>query len=168
MEWFKDFLKSLPLEEISEQLAKLVMWWSKMVQDVPADELPLRVYLIGSIIVCFLWYFIARILPRPVNTMSWIVIISVLFTPAVSLGTNAEIVPACVGIVYSILMKNGHDVIMNILPILTMIITSFFLVFMWQVVQLTLVENSQQRPINLSKELKTFVKSTIKKYKKAR
>ncbi len=31
MDWFKEFIKSLPLEEISEKLAKLVMWWSEKV-----------------------------------------------------------------------------------------------------------------------------------------
>ncbi len=167
MDWFKEFIKSLPLEAISEKLAKLVMWWSEKVQDIPADELPLKVYLGGSIVACLLWFFIARLLPRPAGTMSWIVLIAILFTPTVALGNNAEIVPACVAIVYAILMKNTHDVIMNMLPILTVIIVGFFLGFVWQTIQLTLVRNTHQQPISISTELKSFIKNKIKRRNKA-
>ncbi len=166
MDWFKDFIKSLPLEEISEQLAKLVMWWSELVQGIPGDELPLIVYLGGSVIVCLLWFFIARILPRQVSIMSWIVLIAILFTPSVALGNNGEIVPACVAIVYSILMKNTYGIIINILPILSVIVTCFFLVVIWHVLQMVLIQNQQEEPIDITKEMKIFVKnsSTEMKY----
>ncbi len=62
-------------------------------------------------------------------------------------------------------MKNTHDVVMNILPILSVIITSFFLVFMWHILQLILIQNNQQEPIYLTTEVKTFVKSNTTKLK---
>ncbi len=139
MEWLKEFIKSLPLDKISEIVAQVVAWWSEQVKDIPADELPFNVYVGGSLVAIVLWYFVARMLPRPLGGMTWIVMIAILLTPGVSLGETGDVAPACVAVVYSILMKDYPAAAQNFVPIAVVIILGFFLGFVWQLIRDTIV-----------------------------
>ncbi len=145
MEWLKEFIKGLPLEDISEVVADVVAWWSEQVKDIPANELPLQAYVGGSLLVCILWFFIARVLPRPLGGMSWIVVIAVLFTPGTPLGDSADIVPACIAVAYAILMKDYQSAVVHGLPILIVIVAGFFLGFVWQLMRLLIFQNKQKK-----------------------
>lgn len=135
MEWLKELIKELPLDTISEIIANIVIWWSNQVKDIPADELPFQVYVGGSLLVCALWFFVARVLPRPFGGMSWMVVIAILFTPGESLGATGDVAPACISVAYSILMKDFHGAARNFLPILMVIVGLFFLGFVWQMLR---------------------------------
>ena len=73
MDWLKNILQSLPLDKISDILGEIVIWWSQLVKDVPPADLPMYAYLGGSILVLLLWILVARMLPRPLGGMSWMV-----------------------------------------------------------------------------------------------
>ena len=65
MQWLKELVKSLPLDVISEYIAKLVIWWSNLVKDIPDKDLPFLAYVGASALVLLLLIFVARVMPRP-------------------------------------------------------------------------------------------------------
>ena len=106
MDWFKSILHSLPLEAISDILGEIAIWWGQLVKDVPAADLPMYAYLGGVIIVLILWLLVARVLPRPLGGMSWMMLFAVLLAPGTALGDPSVIAPASISVVYAIMMKD--------------------------------------------------------------
>ena len=86
MDWFKSILHSLPLEAISDILGEIAIWWGQLVKDVPAADLPMYAYLGGVIIVLILWLLVARVLPRPLGGMSWMMLFAVLLAPGTAVS----------------------------------------------------------------------------------
>lgn len=135
MDWLKKLLQNLPLDTISDLLGKLVVWWSHLVKDVPATELPMYAYIGGSIIVLLLWILVARILPRPLGGISWVALFAILFAPGTALGDPGVIAPASISVVYSIMMKDIPGALSNSLPILVVLFVGLFLGFIWQLLR---------------------------------
>lgn len=135
MDWLKKLIGNLPLDQISEYVDSLVKWWGEVVKDIPAADLPLFTYVGGSAIVLFLWYLVARIIPRPIGGISWIVLCAILLTPGTSLGESGNIAPACIGVVYSVLISDYASALHNLLPIMAVIVAGLFLGFLWQLVR---------------------------------
>lgn len=135
MDWLKKLIGNLPLDKISEYVDSLVKWWGEVVKDIPVTDLPLFTYVGGSAIVLFLWYLVARIIPRPLGGISWIVLCAILLTPGTSLGESTNIAPACVGVVYSVLISDYASALHNLLPIMAVIVAGLFLGFLWQLVR---------------------------------
>ena len=48
MDWLKGILNFLPLEQLSDILGEIVIWWSQMVKNVPPADLPMYAYLGGN------------------------------------------------------------------------------------------------------------------------
>ncbi|PIE47483.1 MAG: resolvase [Gammaproteobacteria bacterium] len=138
-----DWLKNLPLDNISEKINDIVQLWANLVKDVPADDLPVYAYLGGSIIVLILWLFISRFLPKPLGGMSWIILFAVLLTPGASHDYSGKIAPASMGVVYSLLMKDFVQAISNLVPILFVVVVGFFLGFIWQVMLSSMNKNKK-------------------------
>ncbi|WP_434353730.1 resolvase [Psychrobacter sp. HD31] len=141
MAWLKDFITNLPLDDISEKTNYVVQLWSNLVKDVPADDLPVYVYLGGSIIALILWLFVSRVLPKPLGGMSWVILFAVLLTPGASYDHSGEIAPASMGVVHSLLMKDFVQAISNLVPILFVVVVGFFLGFIWQVMLSSMNKN---------------------------
>ena len=99
MDWFKSILHSLPLEAISDILGEIAIWWGQLVKDVPAADLPMYAYLGGVIIVLILWLLVARVLPRPLGGMSWMMLFAVLLAPGTALGDPSVIAPASISVI---------------------------------------------------------------------
>ncbi len=135
MDWLKSILDSLPLETISDILGEIVIWWSQMVKDVPPADLPMYAYLGGAIVVLVLWLLVARILPRPLGGMSWMVLFAVLLAPGTALGDASLIAPASISVVYAIMMKDITAAITNALPILVVLVVGLFIGFVWQLIR---------------------------------
>lgn len=135
MDWLKSILESLPLEKLSDLLGEIVIWWSQMVKDVPPADLPMYAYLGGSVIVLLLWILVARMLPRPLGGMSWMVIFAVLLAPGTALSDPSVIAPASISVVYAIMMKDIAGAITNALPILVVLVAGLFLGFVWQLIR---------------------------------
>lgn len=135
MDWFKSILHSLPLEAISDILGEIAIWWGQLVKDVPAADLPMYAYLGGVIIVLILWLLVARVLPRPLGGMSWMMLFAVLLAPGTALGDPSVIAPASISVVYAIMMKDTAGAIANMLPILVVLVAGLFVGFVWQLIR---------------------------------
>lgn len=112
-----DWVKNLPLETMSEYLAGLIVWWSKLVSVVPDAYLPLAVYVIASVLVLFLWVFVMRILPHRIREVSWIFVAAALFAPSAASG-DLGVAPALIGVFHALLMKDFAGMFTDCLPIL--------------------------------------------------
>ena len=135
MDFFRSILQSLPLEGLSDILGEIVIWWSQMVSGVPADDLPMYAYLGFSIIVLLLWILIARIMPRPLGGMSWMILFAVLLAPGTALSDPSTIAPASISVVYAVMMKDTAGAVANALPVLVVLVAGLFVGFIWQLVR---------------------------------
>lgn len=135
MDWLKNILHSLPLESISDILGEIAIWWGQMVKDVPPADLPMYAYLGGAILVLVLWLLVARVLPKPLGGMSWMILFAVLLAPGTALGDSSELAPASISVVYAVMMKDYAGAITNMLPILVVLVVGLFIGFMWQLIR---------------------------------
>jgi len=135
MDWLKSILQSLPLDAISDILGEIVIWWSQMVKGVPPDDLPMYAYLGGAIIVLALWVLVARIMPKPLGGMTWMMLFAVLLAPGSALGDPSVIAPASISVVYAIMMKDTALAINSAMPILVVLVVGMFIGFVWQLVR---------------------------------
>lgn len=135
MDWLKSILENLPLEKLSDILGEIVIWWSQMVKNVPPADLPMYAYLGGSILVLLLWILVARMLPRPLGGMSWMVLFAVLLAPGTALNDPSVIAPASISVVYAVMMKDTATAITNALPILVVLVVGLFVGFVWQLIR---------------------------------
>lgn len=135
MDWLKSILQSLPLDKISDILGEIVIWWSQMVKGVPPDDLPMYAYLGGAIIVLALWVLVARIMPKPLGGMTWVMLFSVLLAPGSALGDPSVIAPASISVVYAVMMKDTATAISSAMPILVVLVVGMFIGFVWQLVR---------------------------------
>ena len=135
MDWLKSILENLPLEKLSDILGEIVIWWSQLVKNVPPADLPMYAYLGGSIVVLLLWILVARMLPRPLGGMSWMMLFAVLLAPGTALSDPSVIAPASISVVYAIMMKDTATAITNALPILVVLVVGLFIGFVWQLIR---------------------------------
>ena len=135
MDWLKGIINSLPLEAISDILGEIAIWWGQLVKDVPPADLPMYAYLGGVVIVLVLWLLVARMLPRPLGGMSWMMLFAVLLAPGTALGDPSVIAPASIAVVYAIMMKDTAGAITNMLPILVVLVVGLFVGFVWQLIR---------------------------------
>lgn len=92
-------------------------------------------YLGGVIIVLVLWLLVARMLPRPLGGMSWMMLFAVLLAPGTAIGDPSVIAPASIGVVYAIMMKDTTGAITSMLPILVVLVVGLFVGFIWQLIR---------------------------------
>ncbi|MFP3456107.1 hypothetical protein R0J89_07560 [Psychrobacter sp. SIMBA_152] len=135
MDWLKNILHSLPLESISDILGEIAIWWGQMVKDVPPADLPMYAYLGGAVLVLVLWILVARVLPKPLGGMSWMVLFAVLLAPGTALGDPSELAPASISVVYAVMMKDYAGAVANMLPILVILVVGLFVGFVWQLIR---------------------------------
>ncbi|MDN5801485.1 MAG: hypothetical protein L0H34_03185 [Psychrobacter sp.] len=135
MDWLKGIIKSLPLETISDILGEIAIWWSQMVKDVPPADLPMYAYLGGAIVVLVLWVLVARVLPRPLGGMSWMMLFAILLAPGSALGDPSVIAPASISVVYAVMMKDFTGAVANMLPIMVVLVVGLFVGFVWQLIR---------------------------------
>ena len=76
-----------------------------LLDSIPEDSIAVTVYLVGSVIILWAWYLIARRLPKPLGGMTWLIGFAILLTPTVSEGNNASIAPAFFIFFFDILTK---------------------------------------------------------------
>lgn len=76
-----------------------------LLDSIPEDSIAVTVYLVGSLIILWAWYAIAKRLPKPLGGMTWLIGFAILLTPTVSEGNNAAIAPAIFGLLFGVLTK---------------------------------------------------------------
>ena len=135
MDWLKSILNNLPLEQISNILGEIIIWWSQIVSGISPDNLPTYAYLGGAVIVLLLWVLVARMLPRPFGGMSWMILFAVLLAPGTALNDPSTLAPASISVVYAVMMKDMAGAISNALPILVVLVVGLFIGFVWQLIR---------------------------------
>ncbi len=73
---------------------------------IPEFYIAITVYIVGSMIILASWYSIALRLPKFLGGLTWLLLFTILATPTVSVGQNAEIAPAFCGLLFGILTKD--------------------------------------------------------------
>lgn len=146
MEWLKDLLRSLPLESISEVLARVVLWWTHVVDGVPEEQLALHTYVGGSVLVLILLYWVLKLVPRFMRGMIWIVSAAILLTPGTTIGDTGGSAPAIIDVLHSLLMGEPSLAILAFLPILAVIIVGLILGAMWKFVYAFVVSRASHQP----------------------
>ena len=84
-----------------------------LLDSIPEDSIAITVYFLGSFILLWSWYAIAKRLPKPIGAITWIIGFAILLTPTVSEGNNASIAPAIFGLLFGILTKENSLVWSN-------------------------------------------------------
>lgn len=144
MHWHATLAALIPLEKVGEVVNDVVLWWGQLVSHIAPDKLPLYVYFGFCLLVLVLWILVARVLPKTLAGLSWIILFAILLTPTTSLGKAPQIAPASVGVVYGILLKDSSIIFNSLLPILLVITVGCVLGFLWQMLKLN-VEKSVAR-----------------------
>ena len=99
--------------------------------NIPEYNIAIAVYLGGSLFVLWLWYFIAKSIPKPFGGMSWIFLFALLLSPTITEGANAQIAPALVGVLFGVLTDEKHLIWTNLIPIVFIAALGFFLAYLW-------------------------------------
>ncbi|WP_296404938.1 hypothetical protein [Psychrobacter sp.] len=144
MDWLRNILINLPLDEISDSVNRLTIWWSHLVADVPPDMLPIYAYVGFSVVVLLLWLFIVRLLPSPIGGMSWLALFSILLAPGSAANNTGDVAPASIGVVYGIIMKEPGLALSSLLPILVVFSVGLVLGFIWQLIKNIIEKNAEQ------------------------
>lgn len=99
--------------------------------NIPEYHIAITVYYGGSLLVLWLWYLIAKSLPKPLGGMTWIFLFAILLAPTISEGVNAKIAPATVGLLVGIITHEDKLIWANLIPILFVAALGFFLGYLW-------------------------------------
>lgn len=102
-----------------------------LLDSIPEDSIAVTVYVLGSIIILWAWYAIAKRLPKPLGRITWIIGFAILLTPTVSEGNNASIAPAIFGLLFGVLTKETALVWSNASLILFVIGLGLVVGYLW-------------------------------------
>jgi hypothetical protein len=102
-----------------------------LLDSIPEDSIAVTVYVLGSIIILWAWYAIAKRLPKPLGGITWIIGFAILLTPTVSEGNNASIAPAIFGLLFGVLTKETALVWSNASLILFVVGLGLVVGYLW-------------------------------------
>ena len=102
-----------------------------LLDSIPEDSIAITVYLLGSVIMLWSWYAIAKRLPKPFGGRTWMIGFAILLTPTVSEGNNASIAPAFFGLLFGILTKENALVWSNASLILFVVGLGLVVGYLW-------------------------------------
>lgn len=102
-----------------------------LLDTIPEDSIAITVYLLGSLIILWCWYGVAKRLPAIVGSITWIIVFAVLLTPTISAGPNSEIAPAIFGLIFGVLTKDSALVWSNLSLIAFVLGISLFVGYFW-------------------------------------
>lgn len=116
---------------VLEQLSGIWNSILSLLDSIPEDSIAVTVYVLGTLIILWCWYSIARRLPAPLGGLSWIIVFAILVTPTVSEGPNASIAPATFGLIFGVFTKESSLVWSNLSAILFVIGLGSVLGYLW-------------------------------------
>ncbi len=102
-----------------------------LLDSIPEDSIAITVYLLGSVIMLWSWYAIAKRLPKPFGGITWMIGFAILLTPTVSEGNNASIAPAFFGLLFGVLTKENALVWSNASLILFVVGLGLVVGYLW-------------------------------------
>ena len=102
-----------------------------LLDSIPEDRIAITVYVLGSVIMLWSWYAIAKRLPKPFGGITWMIGFAILLTPTVSEGNNASIAPAFFGLLFGVLTKENALVWSNASLILFVVGLGLVVGYLW-------------------------------------
>lgn len=135
MDWLKELLQLLPLEQFSEILAKIVLVWIRLVDGVPEEQLAFYTYVGGCFLVLFLFYFALRLIPKMFRGIIWVMSVAILLTPGATINDTGGTAPAIIEVLHAFIMGEPALAIAAFLPILAVIIVGLILGGIWQLLR---------------------------------
>lgn len=78
-----------------------------MLDSIPEYSIAISVYILGTLIILWCWYAIAKRLPSPLGGITWIILFAILATPTISEGPNSALAPATFGLIFGVLTKDS-------------------------------------------------------------
>ena len=78
-----------------------------MLDSIPEYNIAITVYILGTLIILWCWYGIAKRLPSPLGGVTWIFVFAILATPTISEGPNSALAPATFGLIFGVLTKDS-------------------------------------------------------------
>ena len=139
-----NWLKNLPLEQISDALSGFFSFWGRITEGVPAGQLPLIVYVICCALVLLLWLVVMRVIPRPFKGISWMALAAVMFAPGQAAGGTGEIAPAMLGVFHGILMKDFGAAFSASVPIFAVMAALLVVGAVWQMAKGVIAGNAEK------------------------
>ena len=128
-----------------DQLSAIWNGLLSSLDSVPEDSIAVTVYVVGTIIVLWWWYGVAKRLPHLLGGISWIVLFAILATPTVSDGANAEIAPAIFGVLFGVLTKEQTLIWANVSLILLVIGVGLIVGYLWSKYRMNKVASDESR-----------------------
>ena len=116
---------------VPEQISALWYNFLSLFDTIPEGVIATTVYVGGTLIALMCWYSIARRLPSPLGGITWIILFACLATPTVSEGSNAELAPALIGLIFGILTKEQPLIWTNLSMIMFVAGMGFLVAYCW-------------------------------------
>lgn len=102
-----------------------------LLDSIPEDSIAVTVYVLGTLIILWCWYAIAKRLPSPFGGITWIMIFAILATPTISEGPNSAIAPATFGLIFGVLTKDSPLIWSNLSLIVFVMGLGLIIGFFW-------------------------------------
>lgn len=116
---------------VLEQLTGMWANFLDLFDSIPEDNIAITVYVLGTLLILWCWYGIAKRLPALLGGITWIIVFAVLATPTISEGPNSEIAPAIFGLLFGVLTKDMPLVWSNLALISFVIGLGLVVGFLW-------------------------------------
>lgn len=116
---------------VLEQLTGIWTNFLDLLDSIPEDNIAISVYILGTLLILWCWYGVAKRLPSPLGGITWIIVFAVIATPTISEGPNSEVAPAVFGLLFGILTKDTPLIWSNLALIAFVIGIGLIAGFFW-------------------------------------
>ena len=116
---------------VLEQLSGIWANFLHLFDSIPEDNIAISVYVLGTVLILWCWYSIAKRLPSPLGGISWMIVFAIIATPTISEGPNSEVAPAVFGLLFGILTKDSPLIWSNLALIVFVIGVGLIVGFCW-------------------------------------
>ncbi len=116
---------------VLEQLSGIWANFLYLFDSIPEDNIAISVYVLGTVLILWCWYSIAKRLPSPLGGITWIIVFAIIATPTISEGPNSEVAPAVFGLLFGILTKDSPLIWSNLALIVFVIGVCLIVGFCW-------------------------------------
>lgn len=122
-------------EILSGWVSDIVLAWARLTQNIDPQSLPSYAYAGFSLLALLLWGLVARVLPRPIGGVSWLLAVAVLFTPTSALGESGVFAPASIAALHAILMGEQAAALKYASYIVAVFTLLLMLGTIWQIIR---------------------------------
>ena len=124
-----------------------------ILDSIPEDSIAITVYVLGTLIILWCWYAIAKRMPSPLGGITWIVIFAILATPTISEGPNSGIAPAAFGFLFGVLTKDSPLIWSNLSLIAFVMAVGLIAGYFWSKFRVNKSSTQNTKSVNVTSPL---------------